>query len=378
MERDLTEAIQRDLNSKIVMITGPRQCGKTTLAKMLTPHYDYFNWDYPEHRLDLEEKGWDRSKELIIFDELHKRRNWKSWIKGIYDVEGIPPKYVITGSARLDTTRKAGDSLAGRYFLYHLHPFDVKEVKAHVPPVKALERIMQVSGFPEPFLADEENFYRRWKKTHTDIILRQDLIDMESIRDIPSIETLIALLRRKVGTPVSYATLAQDLERDAKTIKTWLSYLENLYLIFPVRPFHRNIARSILKMPKYYLYDTAQVASGESGKLENYTACALLKELHRIQDSLGYDVSLNYLRTKDGKEIDFAVRINDTVTHLIEVKTGDNSLSRNFRVFSEYFPEARKIQLVKSLPREKTYPDGAEIRDAATWLANLDLAGSME
>lgn len=373
MKRGLTESIKADLDKKVVLITGPRQCGKTTLAKMLTDSFDYFNWDYPEHRVDLQKKTWDRSKELIIFDELHKKKTWRSWLKGIYDLDGIPPGYLVTGSARLDLRRKAGDSMAGRYFLYNLHPFDMKEVKEYVPPEEALNRILTISGFPEPFLADSEEYYRRWKKTHTDIILRQDMLDLESVRDIGALETLIELLRRRVGTPVSYASLARDLERDPKTVKNWLIYLENLYIIFPARPFHRNIARSILKEPKYYFYDTAQVSSGDGGKLENCTACVLLKELHRLRDCFGHDISLHYLRNKDGKELDFAVSIDGTITHLIEVKWGEASLSSGFKAFSGYFPGAKQIQLVKDLDRERTYPGGEEIRRAALWMADIDL-----
>ena len=376
MNRSLAESIRKDLEKKIVLLTGPRQSGKTTLSKMITRSYDYFNWDYPEHRIEMQRKSWDRLKNLIIFDELHKKKNWKSWIKGIYDVEGIPPQYLVTGSARLDISRKAGDSLAGRFFLHHLHPFDIKEVVFTLDAEDALRRIMTVSGFPEPFLNDDEQFYRRWKRTHTDTILRQDLLDLESVREISTIETLIELIRRNVGTPVSYMSLARDLERDPKTIKNWLRYLENLYIIFPVRPHHRNVARSILKEPKYYLYDTAQVSSGDGAKLENLVACALLKELHRIQDCFGNAVSLNYLRTKEGKEIDFAVVIDGTVKNLIEVKSTDDTPSGNFKTFLKYFPDARSTQLVRSMQRDKTYPDGLEIRNAANWLMDLDLLSS--
>lgn len=373
MKRSAADPIQKDLESKIVMLTGPRQCGKTTLSKMLFSEYDYFNYDYPEHRVDLRQRSWDRKKDLIIFDELHKMQNWKSWLKGISDVEGIPPRYIVTGSARLDTARKAGDSLAGRYFLHQLHPFDIKEVRDYVPPEEALERILTSSGFPEPFLQNEPQFYRRWKKTHTDVILRQDLVDLESIRDIPALETLIELIRRRVGSPVSYASLARDLERDSKTVKTWLTYLENFYILFPVRPYHKNIARAILKEPKYYLYDTADVSSGKGGRLENCVACALLKELHRIRDTMGYEVELQYLRTKEKKEIDFAVSIDGTVSHLIEVKTAESNKSPQFQHFSKVFPDAKKIQLVRSLDREKTFPDGTEIRKLSTWLRDIDL-----
>jgi len=85
------------------------------------------NYDFAEHRLSMQEKSWDRKRDLIVFDELHKMDNWKSWLKGIYDVEGISPQMIVTGSARLDLTRKVGDSLAGRFFQYRLHPLISKK-----------------------------------------------------------------------------------------------------------------------------------------------------------------------------------------------------------------------------------------------------------
>ena len=254
---------------------------------MVSSDHDYLNYDYPPHRLELRERSWDRSKELIIFDELHKMRGWKSWLKGIWDVEGPRPSLLVTGSARLDTARKTGDSLAGRFFQFRLHPFDLKEVKAVIAPEDAFSRIMRVGGFPEPFLENNEEFHARWQKSHTDVILRQDLIDLESVRDISSIETLIELLKQRVGSPVSFSSLARDLERDPNTVKRWLVLLENLYVIFPVRPYHRNVARSILKEPKYYFYDTALVKDDHGSRFENLCACALLKEVHFILDCAG-------------------------------------------------------------------------------------------
>ena len=373
MKRSLQEQIQKDLKRKIVIVTGPRQSGKTTLARMVTDEYDYLNYDYAEHRLAFKEKSWDRNKDTLILDELHKMKNWKSWLKGVYDVEGIPPSLLVTGSARIDTFRKAGDSLAGRYFLYHLHPFDVKEVSNEIEPEAAFTRIMRYGGFPEPFLENDESFYLRWKKTHSDIILKHDLVDLESVRNITAMETLAELLKNRVGSPVSYANLARDLECDAKTVKHWLLLLENLYVIFAVRPYHKNIARSILKEPKYYFYDTGQVKSGDGCKLENLTACALKKEAQCIEDSFGLNIGLHYLRTKEGKEIDFAVVPEEGRPLLIEVKTSDDSPSKAFNHFKKFFNECRKIQLVRKLSREKTFPDGAEIRNIVPWLAEMDI-----
>jgi len=376
MNRYLEKYILEDLPSKIVLLTGPRQTGKTTLSKMLISNYDYLNFDNPEHRLSLLERSWDRSKKIVIFDELHKLKNWKSWLKGIYDTECFPPSILVTGSAKLDTYKKVGDSLAGRFFQFRLHPLDLKEIKNKLLPDSlpaALDQLLEISNFPEPFLRGTRRFYNRWKRSHLDIILKQDLLDLENVRQISSIEILIQLLRKRVGSPISYSSLAGDLQCSDKTVKRWLTILENMYVVFRISPFHRNVARSILKAPKFYFYDTGQVLGNEGARLENLVAGALLKEIHFLEDCLGERCELYFLRTKDGREIDFFVTRDDSPLLMLEVKWSDSKPSRNFQAFSKFFPNTRKIQLVKGLDREKTYPDGTEIRSAHNWLANFSL-----
>ncbi len=376
MKRYLEEYIQKDLKKKIILITGPRQTGKTTLSKMLKGTYDYFNYDNAEDRLGVLEKSWDRSRELVIFDEFHKLKNWKAWLKGVYDTERIPPSIVVTGSAKLDTYKKVGDSLAGRFFQFRLHPFDLKELRnAHYPgnPEKALDNLLETGGFPEPFLEGSQTFYNRWKKSHLDIILRQDLMDLENIQQISSVETLIQLLKRRVGSPISYRSLAEDLQCSDKTVKRWLSVLETMYVVFKVTPFHKNISRSLLKAPKYYFYDTGQVVGDPGTKLENLVACALLKEIHFREDCLGEQRNLYYLRDKDGREIDFLITQNEAPSLMIEVKWKGADLSVNFSSFAKYFKAVQKIQLVRKLNREKTFMDGSQIRVAHNWLAKVSL-----
>lgn len=377
MKRYLEKYIQKDLKRKIVLLTGPRQTGKTTLAKMLSHHFDYFNYDDAEHRLSLMEKSWDRSKDLVIFDELHKLKNWKSWLKGIYDTEKIPPSIIVTGSAKLDAYKKVGDSLAGRFFEFRLHPLDLKEIKSVLGPDKLegkLDRLLKIGGFPEPYLENDESYYNRWKRSHLDIILKQDLIDLENVQQITAIETLIQLLKKKVGSPISYSSLAEDLQCSDKTIKRWLTILETLYVVFKVLPFHRNISRSILKAPKYYFYDTGQVPDDQGMKLENLVACALLKEMHFREDCLGEKWNVYYLKNKDGREIDFFVTKEVKPLLMIEVKWSDAERSPNFSFFEKYLAGTKKIQIVKELKREKTYSDGVEIRTAQNWLSEMRLA----
>ncbi len=376
MQRYLQSCILRDLGHKIILITGPRQCGKTTLSQMLVREYEYFNFDNAEHRIALLERSWDRGKPLIIFDELHKMKNWKAWLKGIYDTESIPPALLVTGSAKLDTCRKVGDSLAGRFFQFRLHPLDLKEIIAGDPKrdrQAALDRLLLVGGFPEPYLEGSTRFYNRWKRSHMDIILRQDLIDLENVRRITAIETLVQLLRRRVGSPVSFSSLARDLQVSDKTVKNWLTILEEMYIVFRVTPYHRNIARSILKTPKFYFYDTGQVIGDMGIKLENLVACGLLKEIHFREDCYGEERRLHYLHTRDGREVDFCILHDDLPEIMVEVKWSDHLPSRNFALFHRFFATTRTVQLVGNLQREKTFADGTEIRAAHRWLADFSL-----
>lgn len=376
MKRYLQSHVEQDLPNKIVLLTGPRQCGKTTLAKQLYSSFDYFNYDSVENRLALKRQSWDRYKKLVIFDELHKMNGWKRWLKGIYDTEGIPPEILVTGSARLDIRKKMGDSLAGRYFQFRLHPLDLKEAVQYLggDVNQLFDQLWQCSGFPEPFLKASETYYRRWRRSHLDIILRQDLIDLYAGRDIQAIETLVLLLKERIGSTISYANLARDVERDPNTIKRWLQLLENLYVIFRVTPYHKNISRSLLKEPKYYFYDHTYAENNNGARLENVVACALLKELQFIEDTKGLQTSLHFLRTKDGKEIDFVICIERKPVLMLEVKWSDETPANSFQHFNQFLPKAKKIQLVKELKREKTYPDKLEIRSLLQWLSNVDLA----
>lgn len=372
MHRYLETSLLEDLDKKILLLTGPRQCGKTTLSKMLNPDFQYINYDLAEHRILLMEKSWDREKALIIFDELHKMENWKSWLKGIYDVEGIPPSLIVTGSAKLTAFRKVGDSLAGRHFQFRLHPIDFKEATAYteLDGNDIFNRLMTVGGFPEPFLNGTKRYYNRWKRSHIDLILKEDLLTLSAVRDIQSIETLIELLRSRVGSPVSSNSLARDLQKSPNTIQSWLKLLEDLYVIFRVTPYHKNIARGILKEPKFYFYDTGMVTGSDGIKLENLVACAMLKEIHRCQDVEGENLDLHYIRNKDGQEIDFLLTDENVPKQLVEVKWADDSLSPHFKKFLPGVP-LKRVQVVGQLGQSKSFPTGERIEPAQKFLSEL-------
>lgn len=376
MKRSLFEYILKDIPTKLILLSGPRQTGKTTLSKMLFSNHVYLNYDNDSDRKIIEKELWDRNSDLIILDEIHKKNKWKAWLKGIYDVEGLKPMIIATGSARLDTFRKVGDSLAGRYFSFRLHPFDLKELyqdDKNMDIKKNFLRLLEFGGFPEPFIKDDKNFYRRWKKSHIDIILRQDLISLEKVTNITGIENLIRLLRTRVGSTISYTNLAQDLSVDPKTVKNWLRILESLFVVFKVTPYSKKIRDTLLKAPKYYFFDNGQVEGDQGIKLENLVACALYKELQFLEDCYGEDINLHFIRNKKGQEIDFLPVINGHPVALIEVKWSDDQWAKNFVYFEKNFPNLKKIQLVGELNREKTLDKNSEIRSAAKWLTHLKL-----
>ncbi len=373
MDRIYQDYINEFINKKIVLISGPRQSGKTTLSKMGHKNYVYLNYDNDIDRKILNEMSWDKKIKLIIFDELHKKTKWKQWLKGVYDKNELKNNFIVTGSARLDTFKKVGDSLAGRYFHYRLHPLDVREVckiEKNSDADEVIDRILKFSGFPEPYLANNTKFYNLWKKTHLDIILKQDIISLEIVKNLKSIEILIDLLKSRVGAPISYSNLARDLQVSDKTVKQWLQVLENFYVIFKLTPFSKNIARSNLKQPKYYFYDVARVTSSEGAKFENLVACSLFKEIQFRNDCLGEEWELAYLSKKGGLEIDFAIIQEGKIKYALEVKLTDTNLAKNFSPFLDELKTVEKIQLVKILDQEKMYTNGVEVRKAGKWLCN--------
>lgn len=375
MERLQKQYITNDLNKKMVVLTGPRQVGKTTLAKSLSSiwaNLEYLNWDAEKDRKIMLKQEWNRKTGLLVLDEFHKLKNWKSRIKGVYDTEGIPPRILITGSARLELYRRGSDSLAGRYFLHRLYPLSVRELKNQFPPRKTLEQLMILGGFPEPLFSQSEEFSKRWRKQHLERIIREDIQDLEPIRNISSLFLLVDLLRERVGSRISYVSLSEDLQVSPHTIKHWIQILEHMYILFIVTPYHRNLARAILKEPKIYFYDTGAVTADAGAKLENLTAVCLRKWLHFLEDTNGKDVQLCYVRDKEKKEVDFLIEIDRKIDLLIEVKLSEEKLSGHLAYFHKRLKPRESFQLVQTAARTKTV-EGISITSAADWLEGLDI-----
>ena len=373
MDRKQKPLILKDLAKKMVFLVGPRQVGKTWLAKDIAKSFNntvYLNYDRAEDRKIIEAETWLESTELVILDEVHKMSHWKNYLKGIYDTKPEHLRILVTGSARLDAFRQAGDALSGRVFMHRLMPFSPAELKP-MPIAQDMARFLERGGFPEPFLTEDLIEANRWRQQYFDSLIREDIFDFDNIQNIKAIRLVLELLRSKVGSPVSYKSIAEDINVSPNTIKKYIKILEALYIIFIITPFSKNIARSLLKEPKIYFFDTGLVKGDVGPRLENFVAVCLLKHVYAKYDYAGENYALNYLRTKDGLEVDFAIAHDENIEQIIEVKHANKDLSKSLLVFHKKY-NLPAVQVVQELKREQEI-QGISIRKAINFLLDLTL-----
>ena len=363
--------IREDLEKKMVFVGGPRQVGKTTLAQHILNLKSgrYFNWDYDTDRQAILKKQWADDAPLLVFDELHKFPRWKNWLKGIYDVQNDRHSILVTGSARLDLYRRGGDSMLGRYHYWRLHPFTLDELPPGIDAGEGLERLMQLGGFPEPFLENDVRNAKRWQRERLNRVLREDIRDLEPVRDIGNLILLLDLLRSRVGGMLVISNLAQDIQVSSQSVKAWLAVFERMYLTFTVRPYTKSLPRAVLKPPKVYFFDNQDVLGDNGAKFENLVANHLIKRLHFQEDYEGWRCELRYIRDKEGREVDFAIIRDGVLEELIEVKYTDTSVSRHLKYYAKKLNPAKATQIVAGL-KEPFDQDGIRITGPLEYFAD--------
>lgn len=375
--RYISAHVVKDLSKKMVWVGGPRQCGKTHLANaILASHFkngEYLNWDRDKDRLKILKEEWNPSSDLIVFDEIHKYSKWKSLLKGYYDVFKDQHRFLVTGSSRLDTFKKGGDSLLGRYHYWRLHPFTISESINKIKPDESLRRLLTFGGFPEPFLDGNEIESQRWRQDRLDRIVKDDIRDIENIKDIESMKILLDMLRDRVGGPIVVSNLAEDLKKSPITISKWIELFEKMYLIFKIYPHSKNVARSLEKPAKIYFFDNADVTNGEGARFENLVATHILKKLHFDNDRLGRKLELKYIRDKEKREVDFAIVEGQKLLSLIEVKLSDEKASQSLVHFSEKLKPHSASQIVLNLKRSYRV-NSLDVTQAleSPWLTDLE------
>ncbi len=385
--RYLTPFIVDDLRDKMVFVGGPRQVGKTTLCRnLVAAHFrslSYYNWDSRADRKEIVASSWPADAELLIFDELHKYRKWKGFIKGEYDKLRETYKFLVTGSARLDLYRRGGDSLQGRYHYYRLHPFTLAETEGivYTPaetrelPIRqgfhqeGLNSLELFGGFPEPFIKQSVRQLRRWHHEKIERMFREDIQDIEAIRDIGNMKLLSDLLPSKVGSLLSLNAIREDLEVSFRAVSHWMDILEAFYYHFRLYPYSTKKIRSLKKEPKLYLWDWSEVED-EAARFENLVASHLLKYTHFLTDYEGHRSELYFLRDVDKREVDFLVTMGGRPWFAVEVKLNDAALSPHLLYFKERLSIPFVYQVVKRSGIDRL-EKGARIISAGKFLTAL-------
>ena len=365
MDRYIVKSVRNDLNHKMVFVAGPRQVGKTTLARQIVGVSGYLNWDVAGHRERIL-KGELPPSRILALDEIHKYRSWRNYIKGLYD--GGRKHILVTGSARLDFYRFGGDSLQGRYHFFRLHPLSVKEAGIH--KTSDLMDLLELGGFPEPFLGGKAVNAKRWSRDYRTRLVREEITSLERVLDLGNIELLMLRLPECVGSPLSINSLCEDLQVSHKTVSNWIQILERLYALFRIPPFGSPKIRAVKKEAKHYHLDWSLV-SNRPARFENMAACHLLKWCHFEQDTKGRELELRYFRDVDGREVDFVVTEDRKPMLLVECKWNDDPISPSLRYLKKRFPNADAWQIFAAGNKDYISLEGIRVAPAVKLLISL-------
>lgn len=381
----------------MVFLAGPRQAGKTTLARAIADGYAnrvFANWDVVTDRARLLRDPYffqavdrrDASRPIVVLDEIHKFRGWKAYLKGAYDAFHDQFDFLVTGSGRLDVYRRGGDSLAGRYALFHLWPFTLAELANrrttleafwHAPQAvvpdhdgdaeRIWRRLAQCSGFPEPYVRGAARFYRRWSASYHSQLVREDVRDLTGIVSVGGVETLFSLLPERVGSLLSATSLAEDLKVAYNTVRAWLEALERLYAVFTISPWTRQVARATQKARKLYLLDYAAI-EGRAARFENMVAVELLRAVTMWNDLGDGPYGLHFVRNKEKEEVDFLVTEKRRPRLLVEAKVSDMTPSKALVRFQEQLG----VPAIQLTDEGATYRTGARgshrVLSAPAWM----------
>ena len=366
--RYLEAQVVRDLERKMVFLAGPRQVGKTTLARGLPGAPDgYLSWDVPADRERILRRELPAAG-LWVFDEIHKYSRWRDFLKGLYDARREGRRLLVTGSGRLELFGFGGDSLQGRYHLLRLHPFSAAE--AGIETAGELADLVRLGGFPEPFLGGSETEARRWSREYRTRLVEEDVASLARIRDLGRLEEMMLRLPDLVGSPLSINALREDLQVAHKTAAAWLDALERLFAIFRLPPFGAPRIRAVKHERKHYHFDWS-VVRDDGARFENLVACHLLKWVHFEQDARGRELELRFFRDVDRREVDFVVTEDRQPVLLVECKLADGGVGRPLHYLKKRFPRAEAVRIALAGERDYRTPEGVRAMPAVRFLRTL-------
>jgi len=363
-ERYLQTSVFDDLAEEMVVLTGPRGVGKTTLAKqVLTMESNglYLSWDDRSHRRAIMDSSWPEGEALLVLDELHKWRRYKKWLRDEIESHGDRLRFLVVQGGELE-----GQLLDEAVRSYRLHPYSVGEIApanaGHLQVDKeipigatgepeALEALLETGGFPKTFAAKRAGTRKRWRRERLERFFGEDVRDVAPIRDWASLELFAELIPKMVGKPLSLNTMREDLGVSHRALTHWMGLLQRLFFVFQVRPYAAESIRALTKLPKVYLWDWTLV-SDPKARYENLVAVHLLKLCHYFQDRDGLSTELYYIRDRNKREVDFLVTWGGQPWFAVQTHLTDHHIRTPLRYFTDRLQIPWAYQLVRDGQRD--------------------------
>ena len=341
VERDLTPRIlEAAQKSPSITLTGPRQSGKTTLSKAAFPQHSYVSLEDPDVRAFASEDPrafLSRYAEGAIVDEVQRVPDLLSYLQGSIDAAPRPGRWILTGSQNLSLAESVSQSLAGRTAVHHLLPLARSEVVRFTRHPKTLEEAMLAGGYPRIF--DEDLDPSEWLRSYVATYIERDVRTISNVGDLATFQRFVELCAGRTAQLLNYSALASDCGVSQPTARAWLGVLEASFIVFRLPPFHANLGKRLVKMPKLHFYDTGLVCwligIRTPEQLRTHPLRGpifetwVVSEIAKHRMNLGEPRGLYFYRNRDGAEVDLVIEHPSRIT-LVEAKSSQTPSSSLF------------------------------------------------
>ncbi|HPW66791.1 MAG TPA: ATP-binding protein [Salinivirgaceae bacterium] len=344
----------------IIALTGPRQSGKTTLLKHMFPDYKYVSLENPDMRnfAETDPQGFLKQYDkYVIFDEVQRVPHLFSYIQSIVDDSRIMGQFIFSGSQNFHLMQNITQSLAGRVAIFRLFPFDFQELKS----AELLQNDYTahlLKGF-YPAIYDRNiratDFYPNYIETY----IQRDVSELLAVQDMSLFRKFLALCATKAGQILNMSSLAKECGISSPTVKSWLSALENSYVVFLLQPYYKNFSKRITKSPKLYFYDTGLLCNllriNAVSQINNQTIKGALFENMIVSEYVKKKYHKNerqtdlwFWRDSEGNEVDLLIE-KPQETEIVEIKATQTIMSDLFKGLNYYAALETEVKLIKTL-----------------------------
>lgn len=341
-----------------IAVTGPRQSGKTTLARELGSDRPYASLENPDVRrfADEDPRGFlSQFPDGAVLDEIQRCPSLFSYLQGILDSDRRMGRFILTGSQQFGMVEAITQSLAGRVSLLSLWPFSLSELQAVGRAPSSLDTLLHAGLFPP--IHDRPVEPEAWLQSYVATYLERDVRMSIKVQDLATFQRFLQLTAGRIGQLVNLSSLASDTGISRATAEAWLSVLQAGFLVFLARPYFTNVSKRLIKAPKIYFTDPGLAAWLIGIRTEEHLHTHplrgalfenwLMTELAKAQAHAGRVPVVGFLRDKEGHEIDALVE-NGNVLHAIEAKSGQTIPSDAFKGLDFWRPKLQPAQSSRS------------------------------